>query len=359
MKMYIRVDGNKTIGSGHIMRCLSIADALKAIGVESVFITADKESAVFFEGKDYERIVLGSDYENMEDEIPKLQRVIKKEKAECLLVDSYFVTASYFQALNQTFCHSTKMTKSKMNIIVSSKLKVAYIDDLMREVYPVDILINYNIYGTKKAYENCGKTALLLGCEYAPLRKEFHNRDFVVREQVKNVLITTGGGDSLNISCALLDKLAKEHSDIMFHVVSGALNTHTEELHVMEAAMENVTVHEKVTNMSELMQSCDVAISAAGSTMYELSAVGIPVIGFYFVENQRRVAEAYAELTPVRNEGNYAADSADVIQNIHERLNEFLGQIEKRDECKQALRKLVDGNGASRLASYLKVAFVK
>ncbi|HKM03801.1 MAG TPA: UDP-2,4-diacetamido-2,4,6-trideoxy-beta-L-altropyranose hydrolase [Lachnospiraceae bacterium] len=370
MKNYIRVDGNSQIGLGHIMRCLSIADALKEMGVTSVFITADREAEEFILSRGYEMIHLGSDYTNMEAEIPKLLRIIKAQGIERILVDSYYATKDYFQALNLVYCYSNQPTKSKVKIVVSSKLKIAYLDDLGKFAYPVDLLINYNIYGPnmdyKKMYHDADNhvirdsivkdtesTKFIVGCDYAPVRDEFRDVPYTVKDQVENVMITIGGGDNLNIAGALADHFVSKFPEVTFHVVSGAYNCNLPYLKELEGKHKNVKIHHKVEHMSELMKDCDVAISPAGSTVYELCAVGVPTISFYYVQNQRKIAETLHEEIKVINAGDYTMDEELVLITIEEQFRFLCSHYEMREKLHNDMKQLVDGNGAKRIAECL------
>ena len=125
-KVYFRCDGNAQIGGGHIMRCLSIANALKELGVESEFIVSDSEFAKTIKDKGFYLIVLETNYKELNKDINLVIDIIKKN-AIALVVDSYFVDAEFFDR-------------------VRDYAKTIYIDDLIENAYNVDVLINYNIF---------------------------------------------------------------------------------------------------------------------------------------------------------------------------------------------------------------------
>ena len=107
-----RADGNPAIGSGHIMRCLSIAEAIRRRGGECAFITADSACGeLIAAGFDWR--VLNTDYRRMDYELPALRRQLRSLHARKLVVDSYYVTEGYFEEL-------------------SNDVPVVYLDDLMR-----------------------------------------------------------------------------------------------------------------------------------------------------------------------------------------------------------------------------------
>ena len=342
--MYIiRADGNTAIGMGHVMRCLSIADAMVEAGIRPVFMTADRECVSMIENRDFEVYVLGTDYRDMESELPIIEQYIHAGNRQAggqpvILVDSYQVTDAYYIGLRQM-------------------AKVACLEDMGRS-YPVDLLINYNIYGPSLGYDNKITYATLLGAEYQPLRKEFQQDiDYIVKDKITDVMITTGGSDPFFAAKAFTDAFLEEkklqQEKIRYHIISGPFNTHAEELHQLYDMNPYVEIHEHVTCMKEIMKECDVVLSATGSTIYEVSALGIPLIAFYFAENQRQGAEMLSEITHVINCGNFAQDSKQVVEKAREALLHCLGQKKYRETLHREEKSLVDGQGAARIAKAL------
>ena len=123
-----RVDGNKNIGLGHVMRCLSIAVEFRNKGKECYFLIADNSCYDIIKAYDFSIEILHTDYVNMEEELTMTSLVLEKLSPEKVIIDSYFVTEHYLGTLRKKYC-------------------LVYIDDLASFAYPVDQLINYNIYG--------------------------------------------------------------------------------------------------------------------------------------------------------------------------------------------------------------------
>lgn len=338
----IRADGNSAIGMGHVMRCLSIADALKETGAEPVFMTADDDCREMIENRGFQVHVLGTDYRSMESELPFIREYLSKSQSEdnsyVILVDSYQVTNAYYTGLRQM-------------------AKVACLED-MGQSYPVDLLINYNIYGPKLKYDNKITLNTLLGAQYQPLRKEFQaDTDYIVKNKISDVMITTGGSDPCFAAKAFTDAFLMEEelreTQIVYHIVSGPFNIYSNELHQLYDNNSQVEIHEHVTCMKEIMKECDVVLSATGSTIYEVSALGIPLIAFYFAENQRQGAEMLSEITHVINCGNFAQDSKQVVEKAREALLHCLRQKKYRETLHREEKSLVDGQGAARIAKAL------
>lgn len=349
----IRADANSKIGMGHVMRCLSVADALVKRGEEVLFVTADDTPVPLLTKKGIPYRVLHTDYADMEAELPELLAVLREltlraespeaallQRNTSILVDSYYVTEKYLAALK-------------------SRITTIYMDDVYAFSYPVDMLINYNIYGEEMGYEKdaaFADTKLLLGAKYVPLREEFSAAEQGRTVADGGILITTGGSDSFNLAGQLLMEAMKYDAlkEKEYHVVSGSLNPHIGELQDLAQKHENIHIHCNVTNMAELMAESKVALSAGGSTLYELCAMGVPVIAFSFAENQERLVQTFVKRGIVQYGGNYRTDGNKMIQNTIAGLETLLEDENLRTEYRKKARTLVDGKGAGRIAEAIQ-----
>lgn len=367
----IRADANSKIGMGHVMRCLSVADALIKRREEVLFVTADDTPVPLLIKKGIPYRVLHTDYADMEAELPGLlcilqeltqraelpeevlSRMSSQRKDIAILVDSYYVTEKYLAALKK-------------------RITTIYMDDIYAFSYPVDMLINYNIYGEEMGYEKdaaFADTKLLLGANYVPLREEFSAGAGYVQSRKElslgaanvtpaeegGILITTGGSDSFNLAGQLLMEAMKYDAlkEKEYHVVSGSLNPHIGELQALAQKHENIHIHCNVTNMAELMAESEVALSAGGSTLYELCAVGVPVIAFSFAENQERLVQTFVKRGIAQYGGNYRTDGNKMIQNTIAGLQKLCGDEALKTEYRRKALQLVDGRGAERIAEAL------
>ncbi len=344
---YIRADGNQKIGMGHIMRCLTIAEALRDKGEEVCFLTADEEPVQLIEDRGFPARILFTYYDEMDVELPQLMSILMGSQGEApgrnggenqqrILVDSYYVTDFYLY-----------------NLRLSAR--VILMDDRKTAVYPCDILVNYNIYGKTLGYEkDYPGTKLLLGCDYMPLRKEFQNADYEVRAQVSHILLTTGGGDGCHMALAMVKRILSSRGSgdeaPVWHIICGPYSTDGEALEEMTKEIPSIQIHRDMTNMSEIMKRCDVAVSAAGSTIYELCSVGVPTIGFFFAENQRLNMEAFGSSTPICNAGDFSVNPEKVLDFIEKEVEILSASLELRKKISMVERMIVDGRGAERLA---------
>ena len=233
----------------------------------------------------------------------------------------------------------------------------------MGQPYPVDLLINYNIYGEKlkevyEADESSRPREMLLGVSYMPLRKEFsEDIEYDLKEKVTDVMITTGGSDPCFAAGAFADAFLEneilKHENIRYHIISGPFNSHAEELKTRYAENSQIVIHENVKSMKEIMRQCDVVLTATGSTIYEVSALGIPMFVFYFAENQRQGAEEIEQKTSVINCGDFSKHPKQVVDKAVETLIRCIQDREYRNRLRQDEKQLVDGKGACRIAKKL------
>lgn len=336
MKIAIRADGNSTIATGHIMRCLSIAAALKKSGNDCIFIVADEQSHTLLKTADYPVIILNSLWNNLESEIPAMLKVLKENSIDKIIVDSYYATEKYLEEL-ETVCPAI------------------YIDDLF-EIHPkISAIINYAVYGSPLpyiTYHSGTKTKLLLGTKYAPLRAEFQNTHSLFHEHVSRILTTAGGADTYNAAGKIVTAAVHDSffDEIEFHVVSGKLNANLPQLNDIAAKHNKVILHQDVKTMAELMLASDIAITAGGSTMYELCACGTPSISFSWADNQLMNVKTFAELNVIECAGDMRIDREKCIATIISLLKKYISDTELRKKRSEAMRKVTDGKGAMRIA---------
>lgn len=332
-----RADGNAQIGTGHIMRCLSIAEAARELCEECVFINASDDMSSVIRDKGFNNIVLESDYTNPDEE--DIINVLSAYNNPIVFVDSYYVSENYLKTI-KCFCE-------KNNGIS------IYIDDIKKYAYPCNILLNYNIHGNEqeynRIYEGKDRPTYLVGTEYAPLRREFQslpNRE--INEKAKKIFVSTGGSDPENLSVELL-KIAKQ-KEMEFHFIVGAVNKNKDIMNNETRGFENVIIHENVSNISEIMRQCDVAISAAGSTLYELCATQTPTITYVLADNQLPIAKGFLSKEVMNYCGDIRDLGADGLANnlINEAL-ELCNNFNERKKLAEKMKTIVDGCGAKRI----------
>lgn len=346
----IRADGNAKTGAGHLMRCLTIGEELAAPGQEEevLFVCADAQSAELVRRHGRNAVVLGTDYRDMESELPVWEKRLPEWKDgqeqptgargghPVILVDSYYVTCRYLEALRRFGF-------------------VALMDDMGHKSWPADAVINYNAPAEMESYRRLyggTGTALLIGSAYTPLRRQFRQQRYEIRRKAETVLITTGGGDAENIAGKILHTIYDEALE--FHLVAGQFNPHFQTLKRLEDTHGNIRIHSNVTDMAGLMAAADIAVTAGGSTVYELAALGVPFICFSYAENQEPLTEYIGANGTAGCAGAYHKAPEETLAQMAVLFRELVREEAKRRQYQESEKKLVDGQGAARLAAALK-----
>ena len=339
----IRADANDIVATGHIMRCITIAKQLILLGKEVVFFLADDYGIAMLEENGLSYVVLHTNWENPMEEISTLVKEAKVRGVDKMLFDSYRMTKEYFTAWKKEL----------------DGVKSAYIDDLFEDVYPVDLVINYNAYHTQfpyeKSYAELGNTVqLCLGPSYVPLREEFGRTD--LNEGIENtVLLSCGGGDILQSMHEILNRALGDDRfrDTIFHVIVGRFHQNKELLEQLEKEHQNIVLHHNVNHMAEIMEKNCIAVSAAGTMLYELCAMERPTVFYITADNQRYDSDFFAEDERMFFAGDIRENREKCIDYILEGIHTLLCDAKKRTIMKEKLRMVTDGKGAMRIAEAL------
>ena len=331
-KIYIRADMNEVIATGHIMRCLSVADAARELGKETVFIVADEKPAELLRSRGYEPVVLHTQWNDMEGELEILTSFIEKEDITKLLVDSYQVTKEYLEKLEEY-------------------AEVFYLDDLDAFEYPVSNIICYANYYDKLSYANYKRhTEFYLGTAYMPVRKVFQNcKPKVMKEKIERIIILSGGSDHYHM-IEHIAKMFQDNADVEADIICGAFYPDFQGVKDKFSGYQNLHFYQNVSNLEEFMEKADLAISAGGTTLYELSAKGTPTISYAFADNQLKNVEQFDADGIIPYAGDVRKD--DVYGNIY-KLYEKCQNPAVRKQYSEKMQKMMDGRGAERIAVLL------
>lgn len=331
-----RADANEKIASGHIMRCLSLAEEFIRQGEECIFFLAEDRETYRLRERGIPYEILGSQWDDLDAEREIMSRVLRERKLDWLVVDSYQATAEYLSFLE-------------------SQVRVLYFDDMTREVYPVSAILNYDSTPENreihKRYEET-PTLLLCGWEYIPLRREFAEVSEESRQ--KSILITTGGTDPFEAAAAILQSCLPERDfdGYRFDVIVGGLNHNEAKLRHLAEDTDRIRLHKNVTNMSEYMRRCEMAVSAGGTTLYELFACRTPSVCFSFAENQKK-GIARLDREQIALYAGDARESADIGRNVCSCLQRLMDKsLQKKMQANMAA--VIDGRGCERIVAALR-----
>ncbi len=338
--LLFRVDTDAVIGSGHVMRCLALAQAWHDTGGRAAFVMAS-ESPAFTSRLEAERIdfYLCSEPPGSEQDALRTVELAVQHEVEWVVVDGY-----HFDELYQ-------------RTIKNSGLRLLFVDDYGHAGhYSADIVLNQNIYAAKQLYQYREPyTRLLLGTDYALLRRDFL-RWKTWRREISDigtrVLVTLGGSDPENVTMKVVRLLQGLNiQGLEAAVVVGGTNRHYQELsEAFRNSQMPVRLEKNVIDMAELICWADIAVSAGGSTCWELAFLGLPNTILVLAENQLRIAEGLDRAGVSINLGPFEDCSEDKLRNA---LEELIGSKEKRKTMSRKGRRFVDGLGAGRVVREL------
>lgn len=310
VRIIIRADASVKIGSGHIMRCLTLADALAAKGAKIVFICRElpgnmcdliKEKGYtvwqipYRQG--YNADLIWSKSESRIDAKQTIE-ILKQECEEFdwLIADHYGIEREWETAMRPY-----------------SK-KVMVIDDLANREHDCDIILDQNLYtGMESRYDSLipSYCKTFLGPEYVLLRPEFieeYSKECVRTRtgDIHNILIFFGGSDVTNETKKALEAISSiNNPNICTNVVIGSSNIYQEEIKTICKEIKNCSYHCQVSNMAQLMSEADLAIGAGGTTTWERCFLGLPAITVCIADNQRELLQTVEKKQAILNLGWY------------------------------------------------------
>lgn len=324
MKIIILTECCKNIGFGHISRCSSLYDeALNRKVNVKFFIYGDVNSVEFLKSKEVVNV-------NWMDE-NYLKDNIKDD--DYVIVDSYIADIQKYEIISQ---------KSRTAI---------YIDDNGRLNYPKGIIVNPSLDSSHIDYVKFKNITLLSGPEFVILRQAFSAvKREKISSEIKRVLIVIGGTDIRNLIPKIINGICKTHKDIVFDIVVG--NEEQFQMLRKSSGLSNIKFHCNIDDkkMCNIMLNSDLAITAAGQTIYELLATQTPFIPIQIIENQENNIKSILRYNPEQVVLKY--DDKEII----EKLKEYIEIFNDLDYRKNQIRKyesLVDGYGAKRILDVL------
>ena len=321
MNVCILTEGGKSIGFGHITRCLSLYQAFEEKGIEPKFFINGDDSVV--------DIVKQTDYEII-NWIKSEQEILDKiEGTDIVIVDSYLAGIDFYEQVSKL-----------------AKVPV-YIDDNKRLDYPKGVVVNGNIHAKDLNYPKKDGVFYLLGTKYTPLRKAFWNiPNKEIRETVQSAMITFGGNDMRNLTPRVLTLLCGNYPYLRKNVIIGRGFKNINEIEKMADKNTNLTYYPDAEKMKQVMLDSDIAISAGGQTLYELARVGVPMIVISVANNQLGNISGWQKTGFIEYAGWW--EDKKVFDNILYCMEELI-EFVVRKKISNIGRTLVDGKGVKRL----------
>jgi spore coat polysaccharide biosynthesis predicted glycosyltransferase SpsG len=225
--------------------------------------------------------------------------------------------------------------------------------------YEADIVLNQNFHASESLYANrAERTRLLLGPEYALIQRDFLKWRGRVRENTptaRRILVTMGGGDLSNVTRKAVEALCLTSIERMeARIVIGGANPNYES--VMEAAVRggpSLRVETNIGDMAEAMAWADIAVTAGGSSLFELAFLKTPFIMITTADNQKPVERAITRLGAGSCLGWHDGVSP---ERIAEEMQTVAFSQSARGMMMERMSELVDGQGAMRVAQAMAEA---
>lgn len=359
MKVFIRADASLEIGSGHVMRCLTLAGALRGGGADVGFICRELAGNLCARIADMGFEVLrlpaaaptgeaadtppharwlGTDWET--DAAQTTRMLGAGPMADWLVVDHYALDRRWEGAM------------------CTAAARIMALDDLADRPHDCDLLLDQNFVrhpDTRYSGLIPLRCRQLLGPTYALLRPEFaaaRRRSGKRTGEVARILVFFGASDLDNVTLKALRGLGLlDRREIRVDVVLGVNNPHRAEVRSFAAAMPQVFCHDYVNDMAELMTAADLYIGAAGTTTWERCCLGLPSLVITVAPNQALAIRGLEQAGATRVLGEGARLSAEDIMHA---IQAVLATPAVLAGFSRASMALVDGLGAQRVAEAMR-----
>jgi UDP-2,4-diacetamido-2,4,6-trideoxy-beta-L-altropyranose hydrolase len=330
--LLIRADANASIGSGHVMRCLALAQAWQDAGGAVVLAAEDLPSST-------EKRLLG---ENVA--VIRLRAEAGSERDATELA-----ALGCARAVRWVVVDGEQFTADYLAIVKKHRLKVLWLDDFgTAPCNAADLILNQNPGATRESYDWCREDhRLLLGTDYVLLRREF--RLVRAREEkpgaVQSLLLTFGGSDPDGLTEKVLQALGADPPGLAITAVVGGGNPRLAALRRLAASL-NVNLVGDALDMPGLMMKSDVAVIVAGGTLWELLYCGCAVLSYSRNSVQARVI---AQLAKAGAAGNLGLVSDFDAGKLRAGIRRLAGSGPEREQMQSAGRRIVDGEGVLRV----------
>ncbi len=344
MKVVFRADASVELGAGHVMRCLALADSLKARGVATHFISREQPGHLceLIEAKGHALTRLPA--QAADSRLDAEHSAAAFAMADWLVVDHYGLDATWERALR------------------ARARRLLVIDDLADRPHDCDLLLDQNLQPEAHARYAAllpAGCATLFGPRHALLRPQFAANRATPRERraVRRLLVFFGGADAGGETLKALAALARlEGTPPAVDVVIGQANPHRAAIERACQALPAARLHCQVEDMAALMAAADLAIGAGGTAAWERCCLGLPCLTLAIAENQYAPAAALAEAGGQL----YLGASAQVPEAaLAQALAVTLALPELRAHLSRRGMELVDGRGVERVANRLLVDRVR
>lgn len=330
----IRVDATNSMGVGHVMRCLALAQQCQEQQMNILFVCANlvdmcQQRILINHFKIHQLTSVAGSLEDAAETIA----VANQYQAKAILVDGYHFSNDYFDSYK------------------AQKVRLWMIDDFDHAPPHCELVINFQAWADPRVYASTCKQ--FLGLEYYLLRKEFwpYIPQRSATSQKNTILVMMGGTDPNHQMQRVLSIIDKLHLPLEVSLVLGIKNQAIEQYAKERRSNIRITVHTNPDNIPQLMQQASFAITAGGGTSWELAFMRVPSMVIVQAENQIKVAEYVEKLGVGLNLGSYDQLSDQILQD---KLSELVTNGLTRVNMRSAASKLHIGKKVSDIVNHIK-----
>lgn len=298
--VFIRADASSLIGSGHVMRCLTLAQRLhKEENAKIVFIMRRLSGNLIdlVRKHGFDVLVLppaDQDYE-LEDYGLWLTVPMEVDAQQTIEVLQHYLREHAFDVVDRLIVDSYALDEQWERMLRPYCKEIMVIDDLANRRHDCDILLDQNFYLNKDVRyvglipEHC---KMLLGPEHALLREEFYEAKKHLRKRdgnIKNILVFYGGSDLTNETEKAIKALVQLHDEgysFTADIITGVSNSRREKIEKICSKYQFFHYYCQVSNMAEFMNKADLMLGAGGSTTWERLYMELPALVTAVAENQ-------------------------------------------------------------------------
>jgi UDP-2,4-diacetamido-2,4,6-trideoxy-beta-L-altropyranose hydrolase len=343
VNIIFRVDAYHSIGSGHLIRCLNLADELNDFN-NIWFITIASDYFVeLINQRGYKALVIDRSSQKKEykridynQDASRTIQIIKEHRinVDTLIVDNYALDNKWEKQLRS-------VTK-----------KIVVIDDLANRKHLCDLLLDQNLVKNMDTrYKHLIKknTELLLGPKYVILGKEYslQRKNISIRSNdIKRVLISFGGVDEFNFTGKLVEYLSGiKFKDIQFEVAVTDSFIFLEDL-LTRSNQKNIKIHRNIDSLASLMRKCDIAIGAGGTTTWERLSLALPSIVITIADNQLESAKLLSKMELINWIGHHSSLKNHWLSDV----GELLISNKRNSKMSKESFSIVSGLGSKEVA---------
>jgi UDP-2,4-diacetamido-2,4,6-trideoxy-beta-L-altropyranose hydrolase len=355
MRVVIRTDASAAIGTGHVFRCLTLANVLRQQGCDVSFVCRDLPGNMFdfltSEGFETWRLPY--------DDKMKASHYAD-EYAAWLVVSQQADADQTLRKLGQNDCNPDWLIVDHYGLdhewqerLAAPGRRILAIDDLANRTHAVDMLLDQNLHrqGASRYRELVPSGChILVGPEYALLRPEFQTVRQYVRHSRRDghLLVFLGGADPNGDTMKAVEALEQLGDDVTSaDVIVGRINPQADEIVARCESLSHVTVHHGVPDIARFMATAALSVGAAGTTTWERCCLGLPSLLVAVAHNQEAIAENVHEFGAAEYLGT--SDGVDSTL-LADRIRALLQDSTRRMAMSQKASELVDGLGAQRVA---------